>query len=253
MPGTMTWENSPHPNMPVGESHPQEWAARKTEQNCNQSRKDSRTDFLRIKQRAAGKKEVEKKRRKEAIEEQGTHRPPILLAGKHPSRRAGKYRFRMPSGKAVSDAVKTKEQEDPGCQGDMQNPEWTGNVGKVDRFPSKDKTRKARPEIPQGRMPSARNSRKPYGSEKPRKRFEPKTIQRRTIKTAPPSVKISIQPEQKLRVASSTLTARMQKQMERRAASRRRRKPPCRLPMESAGYRKRQGQERIPSRQLRPL
>lgn len=23
MPGTMTWENSPHPNMPVGKSHPQ--------------------------------------------------------------------------------------------------------------------------------------------------------------------------------------------------------------------------------------
>ena len=31
----------------------------------------------------------------------------------------------------------------------------------------------------------------------------PKNIQRRTIKTAPPSAKISIQPEQKLRVASS--------------------------------------------------
>ena len=48
---------------------------------------------------------------------------------------------------------------------------------------------------------------------------EPKTMQKRTIKTAPQSAKISVQPKQKIRAASSNaLTARMQKQMERRAA-----------------------------------
>lgn len=39
--------------------------------------------------------------------------------------------------------------------------------------------------------------------EKPRKQPEPKTIQKRIIKTAPQSAKISVQPEQKLRAASS--------------------------------------------------
>lgn len=48
---------------------------------------------------------------------------------------------------------------------------------------------------------------------------EPKTMQKRTIKMAPQSAKISVQPDQKLRVVSSnTLTAQMQKQMERRTA-----------------------------------
>ena len=49
--------------------------------------------------------------------------------------------------------------------------------------------------------------------------LEPKTMQKRTIKMAPQSAKISVQPEQKLRVVSpNTLTAQMQKQMERRTA-----------------------------------
>ena len=121
---------------------------------------------------------------------------------------------------------------------------------KVDRFPSKRQNQKSK--AGDTARQNAIRQKQPETiriKEKPRKQLEPKTIQRRTIKTAPPSAKISIQPEQKLRVASSNvLTARMQKQMERRARSRRRRKPPCRLPMESAGYRKRQGQERIPSK-----
>lgn len=49
--------------------------------------------------------------------------------------------------------------------------------------------------------------------------LEPKIMRNRTIKTAPQSAKISVQPEHKLRAASSNaLTVRIQKQMERRAA-----------------------------------
>lgn len=74
----------------------EEWAARKTGRTVTRAGKTAaQTSYEKIKQRAAGKK----KRRKKPPEEQGTHRPPILLAGKHPSRRAGKYRFRKPSGK----------------------------------------------------------------------------------------------------------------------------------------------------------
>ncbi len=68
-------------------------------------------------------------------------------------------------------------------------------------------------------MPSARNSRKPFGLKKNQGNSRSRKPYRRIIKTAPQSAKISVQPEQKLRVASSNaLTARMQKQMERRAA-----------------------------------
>ena len=121
--------------------------------------------------------------------------------------------------KAISDAVKTKEQkirvarETPRIQNGQEIPE-------TKQFSIREQSRKkaaadtARQNAIRQKQPEIIRIK-----EKPRKQLEPKTIQRRTIKTAPPSVKISIQPEQKLRAASSNaLTARMQKQMERRAA-----------------------------------
>ena len=121
--------------------------------------------------------------------------------------------------KAISDAVKTKEQkiraarETPRIQNGQEMSEGGSLSIKRQNQKSKAEDTARQNAIRQKQPESIRIK------EKPRKQLEPKTIQRRTIKTAPPSVKISIQPEQKLRVASSNaLTARMQKQMERRAA-----------------------------------
>lgn len=74
----------------------EEWAARKTGRTVTRAGKTAaQTSYEKIKQRAAGKK----KRRKKPPEEQGTHRPPILPAGKLRKHRSGKYRSRKPSGK----------------------------------------------------------------------------------------------------------------------------------------------------------
>ncbi len=117
--------------------------------------------------------------------------------------------------KAISDAVKTKEQkiraarETPRIQNGQEMSEGGSLSIKRQNQKSKAEDTARQNAIRQKQPESIRIK------EKPRKQLEPKTIQRRTIKTAPPSVKISIQPEQKLRVASSNaLTARMQKQME---------------------------------------
>ena len=73
----------------------EEWAARKTGRTVTRAGKTAaQTSYEKIKQRAAGKKEAEK-----APEEQGTHRPPILPAGKLRKHRSGRYRSRKPSGK----------------------------------------------------------------------------------------------------------------------------------------------------------
>ena len=78
----------------------EEWAARKTGRTEPEpERQPHRLPTRRSNREPLAKKKQKKKRRKKPPEEQGTHRPPILLAGKHPSRRAGKYRFRKPSGK----------------------------------------------------------------------------------------------------------------------------------------------------------
>ena len=92
----------------MGEQSPSEYASgeshirrgmgcKKDRQNCNQSRKDSRTDFLREDQTES--RWQKRRRRKKPPEEQGTHRPPILPAGKLRKHRSGKYRSRKPSGK----------------------------------------------------------------------------------------------------------------------------------------------------------
>lgn len=74
----------------------EEWAARKSGRTVTRAGKTAaQTSYEKIKQRAAGKK----KRRKKPPEEQGTHRPPILPAGKLRKHRSGKYRSRKPSGK----------------------------------------------------------------------------------------------------------------------------------------------------------
>ena len=215
----------------------EEWAARKTGRIVTRAGKTAaQTSYEKIKQRAAGKKEAEKEAAKgtgdtQAADPSGREAPKqksreqASANGKIKSREVQKAQIqdvqiqKAQRQKAISDAVKTKEQkiraarETPRIQNGQEMPEAGSLTIKSQKQKSKAADTARQNAIRQKQPETIRIK------EKPRKQLEPKTIQRRTIKTAPPSAKISIQSEQKLRVASSnTLTVRMQKQMERRAA-----------------------------------
>ena len=215
----------------------EEWAARKSGRTVTSAGKTAaQTSYEKIKLRVTGKKEAEK----EAARGTGDTQAPDPVSREAPeqknreqtsenvkikSREAQEAQIKdvqiqkAKRQKAVSDAVKTKEQkirvarETPRIQNGQE-------LSRTKQFSIRDQSRKKA--VADTARQNAICQKQPETiriKEKPRKQLEPKTIQRRTIKTAPPSAKISIQPEQKLRVASSNaLTTRMQKQMERRAA-----------------------------------
>ena len=215
----------------------EEWAARKSGRTVTSAGKTAaQTSYEKIKLRVTGKKEAEK----EAARGTGDTQAPDPVSREAPeqknreqtsenvkikSREAQEAQIKdvqiqkAKRQKAVSDAAKTKEQkirvarETPRIQNGQE-------LSGTKQFSIRDQSRKKA--VADTARQNAICQKQPETiriKEKPRKQLEPKTIQRRTIKTAPPSAKISIQPEQKLRVASSNaLTTRMQKQMERRAA-----------------------------------
>ncbi len=215
----------------------EEWAARKTGRTVTRAGKTAaQTSYEKIKQRTAGKKEAEKEAARGTGDTQ-TANPISLEAPKQKGREQASANVKVKSRevqkaqiqdvqiqkaqrqKAISDAVKTKEQkiraarETPRIQNGQE-------LSGTKQFSIQEQSRKkaaadtARQNAIRQKQPETIRIR-----EKPRKQPEPKTIQKRTIKTAPQSAKISVQPEQKLRASSSNaLTARMQKQMERRAA-----------------------------------
>ena len=219
----------------------EEWAARKTGRTVTRAGKTAaQTSYEKIKQRATGKKEAEKEAEKETARGTGdtqTVDPASRETPEQKNREQTSENVKIKSReaqeaqikdvqiqkakrqKAVSDAVKTKEQkirvarETPRIQNGQE-------LSGTKQFSIRDQSRKKA--VADTARQNAIRQKQPETiriKEKPRKQLEPKTIQRRTIKTAPPSAKISIQPEQKFRVASSNaLTTRMQKQMERRAA-----------------------------------
>ena len=215
----------------------EEWAARKSGRTVTSAGKTAaQTSYEKIKLRVTGKKEAEK----EAARGTGDTQAPDPVSREAPeqknreqtsenvkikSREAQEAQIKdvqiqkAKRQKAVSDAVKTKEQkiraarETPRIQNRQE-------IAEMKQLSIREQSQKK--EAKDTVRQTAIRQKQPETiriKEKPRKQLEPKTIQRRTIKTAPPSAKISIQPEQKLRVASSNaLTTRMQKQMERRAA-----------------------------------
>ena len=215
----------------------EEWAARKTGRTVTKAGKTAaQTSYEKIKQGAAGKKEAEKETARGTGDTQTADpasreaskqksREQAAVNGKVKSREAQEAQIRevqiqkAQRQKAVSDAVKTKEQkiraarETPRIQNGQE-------IAEMKQFSIREQSRKK--EAKDTVRQTAIRQKRPETiriKEKPRKQPEPKTIQKRTIKTAPQSAKISIHPEQKLRAASSNaLTARMQKQMERRAA-----------------------------------
>ena len=215
----------------------EEWAARKTGRTVTRAGKTAaQTSYEKIKQRTAGKKEAEKEAARGTGDTQ-TANPISLEAPKQKSREQASANVKVKSRevqkaqiqdvqiqkaqrqKAISDAVKTKEQK---IQAARETPRIQNGqeLSGTKQFSIQEQSRKkaaadtARQNAIRQKQPETIRIR-----EKPRKQPEPKTIQKRTIKTAPQSAKISVQPEQKLRASSSNaLTARMQKQMERRAA-----------------------------------
>lgn len=152
-------------------------------QNCNQRRKDSSTDFLREDQTESyWQKEAEK----EAARGTGDTQAPDPVSREAPeqknreqtsenvkikSREAQEAQIKdvqiqkAKRQKAVSDAIKTKEQkirvarETPRIQNGQE-------LSGTKQFSIRDQSRKRQSQILQDRMPSARNSRKPSGSRK---------------------------------------------------------------------------------------
>jgi len=156
----------------------EEWAARKSGRTVTSAGKTAaQTSYEKIKLRVTGKKEAQKEAARGTGDTQAPD-PVSREAPKQKKREQGASRVKVKERenqevqiqkvkrqKAISDAVKTKEQKIRAAR-ETQESRMDRKCRKVDRFPSKDKTRKARPKIPQGRMPSARNSRKASGSRK---------------------------------------------------------------------------------------
>ena len=199
----------------------EEWAARKSGRTVTRAGKTAaQTSYEKIKQRAAGKKEAEKEAEKETARGTGDTQTADPASRETPEQKSREVQIQKAQRqKAVSDAVKTKEQkiraarETPRIQNGQE-------MAEMKQLSIREQSRKK--EAKDTVRQTAIRQKQPETiriKEKPRKQPEPKTIQKRTIKTAPQSAKISVQPEQKLRATSSNaLTVRMQKQMERRAA-----------------------------------
>lgn len=218
-------------------AYAEEWAARKTGRTVTRTGKTAaQASYEKIKQRVAGKKEAEKEYARGTVDTQTadptSRKAPkqgsweqVSANGKIKSREIQEAQIqdvqiqKAQRQKAVSDAVKTKEQkiraarETPRIQNGQEIPETR-------QFAIREQGRKkASKDTARQNAIRQKQSETIQIREKPRKQPEPKTMQKRTIKTAPQFVKISVQPEQKIRETSSNaLTVRMQKQMERRAA-----------------------------------
>ena len=196
----------------------EEWAARKTGRTVTRAGKTAaQTSYEKIKQRAAGKKEAEKETARGTGDTQ-TANPASREAQEAQIREVQIQEAQRQ--KVVSDAVKTKEQkiraarETPRIQNRQE-------IAEMKQLSIREQSRKKEAKdtvrqtaIRQKQPETIRIKEKPKetaGAENPYRSVSSRRL--------PKSAKISVQPEQKLRAASSNaLTARMQKQMERRAA-----------------------------------
>ena len=167
----------------------EEWAARKTGRTVTRAGKTAaQTSYEKIKQRAVGKKEVEKEAEKETARGTGDTQTADPASRETPEQKSREVQIQKAQRqKAVSDAVKTKEQkiraarETPRIQNGQEIAEDEAALHPRDRVGR----RKAKDTVRQ----TAIRQKQPETiriKEKPRKQPEPKTIQKRTIKTAPP-------------------------------------------------------------------
>ena len=210
----------------------EEWAARKTGRTVTRAGKiAAQASYEKIKTRVGSKKETGKEAARETEGTQGTDTA-SREAPKQKSWEQAASHVKVKERenqevqiqkaqrqKAISDAVKTKEQkiraarETPRIQNGQEIPE-------TKQFSIREQSRKkAAADTARQNAICQKQPEIIWIREKPRMQLEPKIMRNRTIKTAPQSAKISVQPEHKLRAASSNaLTVRIQKQMERRAA-----------------------------------
>ena len=210
----------------------EEWAARKTGRTVTRAGKiAAQASYEKIKTRDGSKKETGKEAARETEGTQGTDTA-SREAPKQKSWEQAASHVKVKERenqevqiqkaqrqKAISDAVKTKEQkiraarETPRIQNGQEIPE-------TKQFSIREQSRKkAAADTARQNAICQKQPEIIWIREKPRMQLEPKIMRNRTIKTAPQSAKISVQPEHKLRAASSNaLTVRIQKQMERRAA-----------------------------------
>ena len=210
----------------------EEWAARKTGRTVTRAGKiAAQASYEKIKTRVGSKKETGKEAARETEGTQGTDTA-SREAPKQKSWEQAASHVKVKERenqevqiqkaqrqKAISDAVKTKEQkiraarETPRIQNGQEIPE-------TKQFSVREQSRKkAAADTARQNAICQKQPEIIWIREKPRMQLEPKIMRNRTIKTAPQSAKISVQPEHKLRAASSNaLTVRIQKQMERRAA-----------------------------------
>ncbi len=110
----------------------EEWAARKTGRTVTRAGKTAaQTSYEKIKQRAAGKKEVEKEAEKETARGTGDTQTANPASREAPEAEdPGSTDSGCPAAKGGFRCRQNKRAEDPGCQGDTKNPEWTGNGGR---------------------------------------------------------------------------------------------------------------------------
>ena len=210
----------------------EEWAARKTGRTVTRAGKiAAQASYEKIKTRVGSKKETGKEAARETEGTQGTDTA-SREAPKQKSWEQAASHVKVKERenqevqiqkaqrqKAISDAVKTKEQklraarETPRIQNGQEIPE-------TKQFSIREQSRKkAAADTARQNAICQKQPEIIWIREKPRMQLEPKIMRNRNIKTAPQSAKISVQPEHKLRAASSNaLTVRIQKQMERRAA-----------------------------------
>ena len=210
----------------------EEWAARKTGRTVTRAGKiAAQASYEKIKTRDGSKKETGKEAARETEGTQGTDTA-SREAPKQKSWEQAASHVKVKERenqevqiqkaqrqKAISDAVKTKEQkiraarETPRIQNGQEIPE-------TKQFSIREQSRKkAAADTARQNAICQKQPEIIWIREKPRMQLEPKIMRNRNIKTAPQSAKISVQPEHKLRAASSNaLTVRIQKQMERRAA-----------------------------------
>ena len=210
----------------------EEWAARKIGRTVTRAGKiAAQASYEKIKTRVGSKKETGKEAARETEGTQGTDTA-SREAPKQKSWEQAASHVKVKERenqevqiqkaqrqKAISDAVKTKEQkiraarETPRIQNGQEIPE-------TKQFSIREQSRKkAAADTARQNAICQKQPEIIWIREKPRMQLEPKIMRNRNIKTAPQSAKISVQPEHKLRAASSNaLTVRIQKQMERRAA-----------------------------------
>lgn len=220
---------------------------KKDRQNCNQSRKDSRTDFLREDQTESRWQKRSRKRSGERNRQRnrGHTDRRSCQSGSSGSTDPGSTDPGSPAAKGGFRCRQNERAEDPGCQGDTKNPKRTGDSRNEAALHPRTK-------------PEEGSKRYSKADHHPSETAGNHSDQGKTKETAGAENHTEAYHQDGSPVCEDQRPARAEapcdqfQRPDEGQRSRRQRKLPCRLPTASAGCRKRQGQGGIPSRQPRP-